>query len=50
MNRVSQVLTQDVSFNVSKSYRALANYDEIPHSTLHHRARERRSLEQKIES
>jgi len=50
MNKASQVLAQGVLVDVLKSYRALANHDEIPHSILHHRARERRSLEQKIKS
>ncbi len=44
MNRVNQVLTQDVLVNVFKLYRVLANYNEISYSILHHRARERRSL------
>jgi hypothetical protein len=50
MDRASQVLAQGVPVDVPKSYRALANHGEVPHSTLHHRARERRSLEQKVES
>ena len=50
MNRASQVLTQDVPFGVPNLYRALADHGGVPHSTLHHRACERRSLEQKAKS
>jgi len=50
MDRASQVLAQGVPFGVPKSYRALADHGGVPHSTLHHRARGRRSLEQKAES
>jgi len=50
MDRASQVLAQGVPVGVPKSYRALADHGGVPHSTLHHRARGRRSLEQKAES
>lgn len=50
MDRASQVLAQGVPVGMSKSYRALADHGGVPHSTLHHRARGRRSLEQKAES
>jgi len=35
---------------VPKSYRSLADYGGVPHSTLHHRAHRRRSMEQKAQS
>ena len=50
MDRASQVLAQGVPFGVPKSYRALADHRGVPRSTLHHRARGRRSLEQKAKS
>ena len=50
MNRVSQILTQDVFVDMFKWYRALTDHDEVFHSIFHHRARERRSLKQKFES
>ena len=50
MDRDSQILTRDVSSDVSKLYRILADHEGVPHSTLHHRARGRRSLEQKARS
>lgn len=49
-DRASQVLAQGVPPGVPKSYRALADHGGVPHSTLHHRARGRRSIEQKAES
>lgn len=50
MDRASQVLAQGVPFGVPKSYRALADHRGVPRSTLHHRARGRRSLEEKVRS
>ena len=50
MDRASQVLAQGVPVGMPKSYRALADRGGVPHSTLHHRAQGRRSLEQKAES
>lgn len=50
MDRASQVLAQGVPYGMPKSYRALADHGGVPHSTLHHRARGRRSLERKAES
>jgi hypothetical protein len=46
MDRASQVLAQ----GVPKSYRALADHGDVPRSTLHHRARGRRSIEEKAQS
>lgn len=50
MDRASQVLAQGVPFGVPRSYRALADHRGVPRSTLHHRARGRRSLEEKAKS
>lgn len=50
MNKINQMLTYDVSFDVFNSSRVLANHEEISHSILHYRAREQRSLKQKIKS
>jgi hypothetical protein len=47
MDRASQVLAQGVPPGVPKSYRALADHGNVPHSTLHHRARGRPSMEEK---
>jgi len=43
MDRASQVLAQGVPPSVSRSYRALADHGNVPHSTLHHCARGRLS-------
>ena len=50
MDRASQVLAQGVPPGVLHSYRALADHGSIPHSTLNHRARGRRSMEEKAQS
>jgi hypothetical protein len=50
MDRASQVLAQGVPPGVPRSYYALANHSNIPRSTLHHRARGRRSMEEKARS
>ena len=50
MNRASQVLAQGVPVGMPQSYRALADHGGVPHSTLHHRAQGRRSLEQKAKT
>jgi hypothetical protein len=50
MDRASQVLAQGVPPGVPRLYRALADYGNIPRSTLHHRARGRRSMEEKARS
>ncbi|PQE18246.1 transposase tan1 [Rutstroemia sp. NJR-2017a BBW] len=47
MDRASQVLAQGVPPGVPRSYRALADHGNVPHSTLHHRARGRPSMEEK---
>ncbi len=47
MDRASQVLVQGVPPGVPRSYRALADHGKVPHSTLHHRARGRPSIEDK---
>jgi hypothetical protein len=50
MDRASQVLAQGVPPGVPRSYRALADHGNVPRSTLHHRARGRRSMEEKAQS
>jgi hypothetical protein len=50
MDRASQVLAQAVPPGVPKSYHALADHGNVPCSTLHHRARGRRSIEEKAQS
>jgi hypothetical protein len=50
MDRASQVLAQGVPPGVPNSYRALADHGDVPCSTLHHRARGRRSMEEKAQS
>ena len=50
MDRASQVLAQGVPPGVPNSYRALADHSNVPRSTLHHRARGRRSIEEKAQS
>lgn len=49
MDRASQVLAQDQVLppGVRRSYRNLAKYGEVAHTTLHHRARGRRSRQAK---
>jgi len=50
MDRASQVLVQGVLPGIPTSYRALADHSDVPRSTLHHRARGRRSVEEKAQS
>jgi hypothetical protein len=50
MDKASQVLAQGVPPDVRTSYRALADHGNVPSSTLHHRARGRRSIEEKAQS
>jgi hypothetical protein len=50
MDRASQALAQGVPPGVPRSYRALADHGNVPHSILHHRARGRRSMEEKARS
>jgi len=49
MDKASQVLAQGVPPGVSNSYRARADHGNIPRSTLYHRARGRRSIEEKAQ-
>lgn len=50
MDRASQVLARGVPPSVPRSYRALADPGNVPRSTLHHRARGRRSIGEKAQS
>jgi hypothetical protein len=50
MDKASQVLAQVVPPGIPNSYRALADHSNVPRSTLHHRARGRRSIEEKAQS
>jgi hypothetical protein len=50
MDRASQVLAQGVPPSVLRPYRALVDHGNVPHSTLHHRARGRHSMEEKAQS
>lgn len=47
MDQDSQILAQDLPPGVHKTYTALAKHGEVALATLHHRARGRRSKEQK---
>lgn len=50
MDRASQVLAQDVPYDVPNSFRALADRGDVPRTTLQHRARGRRSKKEKAQS
>jgi hypothetical protein len=50
MDRASQVLAKGVPDGIPKTYSALAVHGNVPFSTLHHRARGRRSREAKVQS
>ena len=50
MDRASQALAQGLPLNVPKTYAVLAERGDVPLSTLHHRARGRRSKEQKAQN
>lgn len=50
MDRASQALVRGVPSGVPESYRALADHTNVPRSTLHHRARGRRSIQEKAQS
>jgi hypothetical protein len=50
MDKASRVLAQPVPLSLSKSYCACADCDRVPHTTLHYRARGRRSIEEKAQS
>ena len=49
-DRASLALADGLPPGVPNSYRALADHSGVPHSTLHHRARGRRSMKQKAET
>lgn len=49
-DRASQVLAQGLPPGVPKSFRTLADHGDVPRTTLQHRARGRRSLEDKAQS
>jgi hypothetical protein len=38
MNRATQVLAEGLPPGIRKSYRALADYGKVPHTTFHRRA------------
>jgi hypothetical protein len=50
MDKASQVPTQGPLVGVPRSYRAIADHTGVTHSTLHHLAHGRRSIEEKAES
>ena len=50
MDRASQLLAQEVPPGVPRSYRTLVDHGNVPRSTLYHRARGRRSMEEKAQS
>jgi hypothetical protein len=50
MDKASKVLAQSPPVGVPRSYRVIADHSRVPHSTLHHRAHGRRSIEEKAES
>ena len=50
MDKASRVLAQPVLPSLSESYRARADRSGVPYTTLHHRARGRRSIEEKAQS
>jgi hypothetical protein len=50
MDKASRVLAQSVLPGLSNSYRAFADRGEVPHTSLHHRAHGRRSIEEKAQS
>jgi hypothetical protein len=50
MDRASQALAQGLPASVPRSFRAIADHTDVPRSTLHARARGRRSIEAKAQS
>jgi hypothetical protein len=50
IDKASRALVQPVPPSLSDSYRARADRSGVPHTTLHHRARGRRSIEEKAQS
>jgi hypothetical protein len=49
MDKASRTLAEGVPPGVPFSFRALADYKEVPHSTAYYRSQGRRSLEQKAQ-
>jgi hypothetical protein len=47
MDRASQLLAQGVPPSVPRSYRALVDHGDVPHTTLYYRARGRPLREEK---
>lgn len=50
VDKASRVLAQPVLPGLSNSYRARADRGDVPHTTLHHRARGRRSIKEKAQN
>jgi hypothetical protein len=50
MDKASQVLIEGLPEGVNRLFRALVDYSEVPCTTLQHRARGRRSREEKAQS
>jgi hypothetical protein len=50
MDRASEVLALELPPGVPNTYAARAEYGKVALSTLHHRARGRRSIEEKAKS
>jgi hypothetical protein len=50
MDKASQVLAQGLLPGLPTSYRALADHGEVARSTLHARAHDRRSIEEKAQA
>ena len=50
MNKASLVLPQGLPEGVPKSFRTLADHSDVPRTALQHRARGRRSKEEKAQS
>ncbi|CAN9197812.1 unnamed protein product [Alternaria alternata] len=50
IDKASRALVQPLPPSLSDSYRARADRSGVPHTTLHHRARGRRSIEEKAQS
>ncbi|KAF2848319.1 hypothetical protein T440DRAFT_360017, partial [Plenodomus tracheiphilus IPT5] len=49
MDKARQVLALGVPLGVRRSYRALADHGEVPHTTLYHRAHGRPSMKDKAQ-
>jgi hypothetical protein len=50
MDRASQALVLDLPPGMPDTYAARAEHGQVPLSTLHHRAKGRRSIEEKAQS